>query len=160
MGYDLVARAKDGRLAWIGQFRVLQQEATDLWLPLVEAPQDIRGRLVNQASKPIAEVEITPNSLGQEEKPVRRSSARSSVALSSFVAGHHSAGRFFVLPQFLQVSFIHARMRADGLGTVKISWDSLRTDFTITLDRRLGRITGRFKFPDQRHASRDSPPLP
>ncbi len=119
VGYDLVARAKDGRLAWIGQFRVLQQEATDLWLPLA-VRADIQGRLVNQAGKPIAEVEITPNSLDQEEKPVRRSiMATLPAALSSSLRVTTVPDGSFVLPGFPQVSFVHAKMRADGLGTVK-----------------------------------------
>lgn len=54
----------------------------------------------------------------------------------------------FVLTQFPQVSTIQVKIQADGLATVKVGWNPPEP-ITITLDRRSGRLVGRFKLPDR-----------
>jgi hypothetical protein len=150
VGYDLVARTKDGQLAWIGKYQISQQDATDLRLPLVERA-DIRGRLVDQFGKPIAGVKILPTSLSRDENPVIGAiRAILPSTLSSSLRVTAASDGSFVFLRFPQVSRIQAKIRVDGLGTVRVAWQPASEPITITLDRRVGQITGRFKLPDQR----------
>ena len=147
--YSVVGRAKDGRLAWTGGFQITRQNPKDLRLQLTERA-DVRGRLVDQAGKPISGLEIMPTALVRNEQTlsgmiqaILPSSLASSLRVTTAADGS------FVFAGWPRFSFVKAKIRVEGLGAVGVSWRPTPEPITITLDRRLGTVTGRLKLPGQ-----------
>ncbi len=158
LGYDLVARAQDVQLAWIGKYPICQQCTTDLRLSLLER-LNIRGRLVNEVGRPFAGVGIAPTSLSREEKLVMGViRAILTTALSNTLRVTIAPDGLFVFRGFPKVSTIQTKIRVDSLGIVRVAWSPASDPITITLDRRVGQITGRFKVPHHRRLE-GTPPL-
>ena len=151
--FDVLARAQDGRFAWLGQSNIQESDPRDLELQLVECT-DAHGRFVDQTGKPIRDALIVPASFLRE---LKREGKNVRVALPPLIAGQLGArttadGSFAIkgLPRNCEIS---ARITAQGFGSLDLYW-STANRITATLDSRLGRITGRFKLPDQRRLDR------
>jgi protocatechuate 3,4-dioxygenase beta subunit len=148
-GYDLVARAPDGRLAWISRVQIAQQNRGRLELPLAEH-EDSQGILVDENDRPIRDAEVVPVmlmhgiGLGQGVSTVVVPPA-----LAARIRVKTAADGSFRLPAMPKVSFLYCRFEAGGFLHDLVGWTPSKP-VRIKLDRRSGTITGRLKLPDQR----------
>jgi protocatechuate 3,4-dioxygenase beta subunit len=154
-GFDIVARARDGRLAWTGRYNLQNQGNAEPRLTLAE-PATLRGRLVDQEGKPIAGVEITPLSINaQDAGGTGWVGATLTPELArSFRAVTGPDGRF-AIAGFPKVSYLQARLSTKDLGTFETGWDPGEGD-TLSLDRHVGKLAGRLKLPGQARLSGSS----
>ncbi|MGC8643647.1 MAG: hypothetical protein ACP5XB_27630 [Isosphaeraceae bacterium] len=155
-GFDLVARGKDGRFAWLGQHNIRGLDAQNLEVVLGECTE-ARGRLVDQDGKPIKDAQIVPTLF---QKGLIKGSGFVSAALppevsaelppdvSALLSVRALADGSFVLKGLPKDTRITATIKAQGLDSPHVVWTP-REPITFTLDRRPGRMTGRFKPPGQ-----------
>ena len=147
-GFDLVARDKTGRFAWLGQYNIRGLDAQNLEVALVECTE-ARGRLVDQDGKPIQDAQIVPTLF---EKGSIKGSGSVSAPLppevSALLSVRTLAEGSFVLKGLPRDTRITATIKAQGLGSPHVVWTP-REPITFTLDRRPGRMTGRLTPPGQ-----------
>jgi hypothetical protein len=156
-GYDVLARAGDGRLAWLHRYFISQEQPTNIQLDLVEVT-DAHGRLVDQAGRPITGAKVIPVYVSRKAEQASGSiSALLPATLTTLLHATTTADGSFVVKGLPRNIELGARVGAPGSRTALVYW-LLSEPITIILDGRLGRIEGRFKTPDQRRI--DGAPMP
>jgi uncharacterized GH25 family protein len=147
MYMSVFARAADGRCGWIATVWKNQPGGSDLLIELGEVGE-ASGRLIDETGKPIAGCRLSVDSLDRSPgKPETNDSVRLPAAVATaYAASTDSEGRFAIrgIPRGAR---IQALVHAKELGDPLVSWMSTSTA-TITLDRRLGSLSGRFTVPD------------
>jgi hypothetical protein len=144
--YYLLARAGDGRLAWLDSDFLRRQDPTNIDLDLVEVT-DARGRLVDQDGRPIAGAEVIPVHVSRE-RGIGSNGVPLPDALTAQLHATTAADGSFVLKGIPRNAELGTRINAPVFGSPLAFWP-LAEPVTIVLDRRLGRIAGRFKTSDQ-----------
>ena len=144
-GYDVLARAEDGRLAWWSPvFLSRQDRPTRIQLDLVEVA-DARGRLADQSGRPIAGAEILPvHARRQISRMIGAIPTRLPSALAATLRATTAEDGSFVVKGLPRDAELGARIQTPGAGTLLVYW-RVTEPITITLDNRLGRIEGRYR---------------
>jgi hypothetical protein len=150
-GLRLFARARDGRVGWLRPDQGRQEAASDVEIELL-AVGDARGRLIAQDGKPIAGIEVAPAGMNRTNTDFVWLSKEVRALFRTTTAADGS----FILKGVPQGERITATMPATKFGGPMVSWDTSQA-VTITLDSRLGRITGRLRLPDGKGVARSLP---
>lgn len=152
-GCDLIAQAPDGRLGWLDRYTFQSQPVRNVELRLVDRAE-VRGRLVDQSGQPIQNVRIEPLMVSwPDPQGVNYLFANLPPALGDSLAVQTGADGSFTLKGMPEDARISVAVRAEDIafGSSRITWTPRGPELlTVTLDRRPGKITGRFKPPDQR----------
>jgi protocatechuate 3,4-dioxygenase beta subunit len=146
---SVFARATDGRCGWIATVWKNQPGGGDLSIELGDVGE-ASGRLVDESGKPVAGCRLSVDSLDRSPgKPELNDTVRLPAAVATaYAASTDSEGRFAIrgIPHGAKIqALVHAR----ELGDPEILWGSTRAT-TITVDRRLGSISGRLRVADER----------
>ena len=149
---SVFARARDGRCGWIATVWRNQPGGDDLAIELGEVGE-VSGRIIDQTGKPITGCVLKVDSLDRSPgKPGVFDAIRIAAQVSKNDSATTDADGRFVLKGIPKGARIQVELRGDGLGEQEVAWMST-TPVTITLDRRLGSLTGRFTLPDARGIS-------
>ena len=138
------ARARDGRVGWQRPDPRDRTDRTGGEIKLLEVG-DAQGRLTDQYGRPIAGVEVAPAAMLRSNtnfvwlSPAVRAQFRTTTA----------ADGSFVLRGVYHGGELYAAITAPKFGSPTVSWQPTQT-VTISLDSRLGRISGRLRPPEGR----------
>ncbi|MFO0889604.1 MAG: hypothetical protein U0790_10755 [Isosphaeraceae bacterium] len=149
--YGVIARADDGRLGWAQVDARRPRDGSRLRLLLAEPAGTIRGRLVDQDSKPIAGGDPGAVPLPTPGRPGISPTRCSPLRAASFLplAGH-GAGRLVrprEVPKTAHSSTCGSRRRTWGRSMSAGRPTQKGTPAAIALDRRVATIAGRLKLP-------------
>ncbi len=144
----MFARAGDGRVGWLTNYRRerLVEQGGEIELLSVG---EVRGRVTDHDGRPIDGATIAadefwkPSELGFSE--LMGLVPETSAPYQTTTA----ADGTFALEGIPQGSLVEAKITVQGRGTTRISWNT-NHPAVVTLDHRLGRITGRLKPTDGR----------
>ncbi len=143
------ARAADARCGWISLTWSDQSAPEHLTIALSEVGE-VSGRLIDESGKPIAGCEVLVNMLERWPGRMKISDAMSipAPAAQAYTARTAADGRFSLggIPPGAR---IRAVFHAQGNGSPEVCWIST-APVTISLDRRLGAVSGRFTTADPR----------
>jgi RNA polymerase sigma factor (sigma-70 family) len=144
----LFARAGDGRVGWLANYgrEVLVSQGGEIELQPVS---DVRGRVTDQDGRPIGGAAIAAEEFW---KPTEQGFSELMSLISETAAPYRTttaADGSFALKGIPQGSLVEAKITTRGREPAWISWNTTQPA-VITLDHRLGRITGRLRPTDGR----------
>ena len=149
MYLGLFARADDGRVGWVATVWRNQPGSQDVTIAMGEVG-DVTGRLIDESGKPIPGCDISVDSLDRSPgKPDQFDAIRLPESVAKAYKARSGVDGQFMIRGIPGGAGIRAAFRAPGLGEPGVSWTGT-TPATITLDRRLGALSGRLKPPDAR----------